>query len=213
MPMNMPMNIKDLKRHDELQEREKLKTFFARVTKEPETHARFLNTLSFLEYVGSRKIMKSQPESRVTADLLAHIAEEVRHAQLFKRMALALSDGRLVDYSAAALWEGEGAWRYFQGVDQAGPRLLQHYSSLADPWACYLLTTYGIETRASLAYEVYLDFAGVESHRKLVSGILKEEEVHLSETMAELARAFPDSRPLKELAGIEADLFWTWIGV
>ena len=47
-------------------------SFFAtlkRLACRPEAHARFVNTLSLLEYIGARKIMKSQKESRITAAL------------------------------------------------------------------------------------------------------------------------------------------------
>ena len=207
-------------------EREKLRNFFVRITANSELHAKFVNTLSFLEYIGARKIIKSQHETRMTADLLSHIAEEIRHAQLFKRMALALSNGQLDDYGPASLWEGEKAWGYFQGLDQTCARFLQKLleglgqpGSQPDPWTCYLLTTLGIEKRALLAYEVYLEFAGaqpgLESHRKLLSGILKEEEAHLRETEEALRKTLPRpelySTVIEELARLEGDLFWSWI--
>lgn len=54
------------------------------LVKQPTLHARFLNTLSLLEFIGARKIMKSQEEDSVTPAVLAHATEEIRHAQVLK---------------------------------------------------------------------------------------------------------------------------------
>src|SRR5579863_4921348 len=70
----------------------------------PEAHARFLNTLSLLEHIGSRKIMLTRA---IAGDgrILKHLAEETRHAWFFKRAAERLA-GRALDYAAQSTLAG-----------------------------------------------------------------------------------------------------------
>ena len=53
----------------------------------PREHARFLNTLSLMEHIGSRKIMVSQTCGPLGREVLKHLAEETRHAFFFKKAA------------------------------------------------------------------------------------------------------------------------------
>ena len=67
-----------------------LEMFFRRIAEVPALHARFLNTVAMLEYIGARKIMKSQRADMFDMELLSHVSEETRHAWLVKRMAIKL---------------------------------------------------------------------------------------------------------------------------
>src|SRR3974390_92113 len=53
----------------------------------PGLHARFLNTISLMEHIGSRKIMLSQGKSTLPESILRHLNEETRHAHFFRRAA------------------------------------------------------------------------------------------------------------------------------
>lgn len=59
------------------------------IIKNRAAHAKFMNMLSMLEHMGSRKIMVSQMHKgeTLTEDTLKHLAEEARHAYFFKRQA------------------------------------------------------------------------------------------------------------------------------
>src|SRR5690242_3931398 len=122
-----------------------------RLLANPPLHARFANTLSLLEYRGARKILKSQRTESISAGLLTHAAEEIRHAQVFKRLALRLSDGGLTDYRSGHLLCGREAHAYLQAVDDAGAELL----GLRGTWQNYVLTTFLIEERAVATYPLY----------------------------------------------------------
>ena len=61
--------------------------FLTAVLADDRNHVRFLNMLSLLEHLGSRKIMLSQMKGILTQDILKHLAEETRHAFFFKREA------------------------------------------------------------------------------------------------------------------------------
>ena len=64
-----------------------VRAFLTEIVEQPEQHAKFMNMLSMLEHMGSRKIMLSQMNRTLTEDSLKHLAEEARHAYFFKRQA------------------------------------------------------------------------------------------------------------------------------
>lgn len=67
----------------------RVRNFLQAIVREPQTHALFMNMLSMLEHIGSRKIMLSQMDKHGTLDqdTLQHLAEEAQHAYFFKRHA------------------------------------------------------------------------------------------------------------------------------
>jgi hypothetical protein len=166
-----------------------------RLAGRPEVHARFVNTLSLLEYIGARKILKSQKESRITAELLAHAAEEIRHAQALKRVALKLSDGRLEGYSQDELLAGSEARAYIQDVDHTP--LLEGEPS-RDAFTSYLYATLLIEERANRIYPLYEPILAEAGHPGVLKGILKEEVAHLCDIRREIeASGGPGLEPLR----------------
>jgi len=143
----------------------------------PEMHARFLNTLSLLEYIGARKIMKSQHESYINATVLAHMSEELRHAQTLKRLASKVGGFTVQSYDERALLAGREAREYFQVIDSKAQEVLQGQNQ----WANYLLTTLVVEERAGEFYSLYdylLKPLGLDGPLKT---IVREEEEHLAE--------------------------------
>lgn len=66
-----------------------VRAFLTRLVHDEKAHARFLNMLSMLEHMGSRKIMVSQMNKgdTLSQDTLQHLSEEARHAYFFKRHA------------------------------------------------------------------------------------------------------------------------------
>src|SRR5689334_15957833 len=77
-----------------------VRAHLAAFSAEPAGHARFLNMLSLLEHIGSRKIMTCRAMRAPGLELLKHLTEESRHAFFFKRAAEGLA-GRAFDYCAA----------------------------------------------------------------------------------------------------------------
>src|SRR6188474_947111 len=64
-----------------------------RIVVDAPLHARFVNTLSRLEYVGVRKILKSRRSEHIGLDGLQHILDEAVHALRLKKAAVALAGG------------------------------------------------------------------------------------------------------------------------
>ena len=184
------------------------KTVLTELSQRPHDHARFINSISHMEYMGARKIMKSQHEDSVSADVLAHMAEEIRHAQVFKKMALKLSDGLLVSYDEEFLLAGNEARAYIQSVDQGVAGVLKRQDSYYN----YLLSTLLIEERANKVYPFYaqlLEPYGFSTH---IQKILREEEHHLKEIEDNLKeRQGLSSEQMEHLRELESTAFDTLI--
>lgn len=153
----------------------------AHLENKPDLHARFLNTISLLEYMGARKILKSQKEEKISSQILAHAAEEIRHAQSFKKLALKMSEGKLTSYSEEHLLCGQEAREYFQSLDQAV------YAEFGDDsYTNYLYTTLLIEERANQVYPVYEPVLARAGYPGVLKAIVREEDSHLKEILESL---------------------------
>lgn len=178
------------------------------IVKFPAVHARFMNTLSFLEYVGARKILKSQIADTITFQVLAHAAEEIRHAQVLKKIALKLSQGELDSYSPDQLLCGFEASCYIQTLDRAVEKELGE----KNPWLNYLYTTLLIEERANQVYPYYEPLLAECGFPGVLKAIVREEDHHLKEIEDELkdAEGIAESR-LNLLREIEKKAFHQFI--
>jgi hypothetical protein len=186
-----------------------------RLVQRPAAHARFLNTLSLLEHIGVRKILKSQRSETYDADLLAHVVEEARHAYLIKMLAQRVGDGAVPGYTEPELLCGGAARLYLQTLDHAAERDL-HDGGPRDGGARvvlnYLLTTLLVEERADLVYPVHepilarLGFGGV------LASIIREEAGHQKIAAARLARLDPRGGPrLDRLRALERRAFAAFV--
>lgn len=176
-----------------------VRAFLTRIVEEPETHARFMNMLSMLEHMGSRKIMLSQMNRVLTEDSLKHLAEEARHAYFFKRQAERMA-GRDLDG-----WFDENtmcrvpALMYFGRMD-AG------ISKRVGDEAAYGWVSLIIELRACWLYHIYHEVLEASSVTLSLKSLLAEEDMHLAE-MYEMCGENTDL--LRELSAYETDLFKT----
>src|SRR3954454_5441050 len=92
-----------------------------RIVASREAHARFVNTLSRLEYVGVRKMLKSRRSEHIDLDGLQHVLDEGVHALRLKKAPVALGAAAGVDVSTFApehTLAGDEAERYFQALDR-----------------------------------------------------------------------------------------------
>ena len=86
MSSDSPWTLSGMKENNRRHEAP-IRAFLTEIVRQPQTHAKFMNMLSMLEHMGSRKIMISQMNETLTEDSLKHLAEEARHAYFFKRQA------------------------------------------------------------------------------------------------------------------------------
>ncbi len=171
----------------------------------PETHALFLNTLSLLEYIGARKIMKSQEESRITPTTLAHMTEEIRHAQIIKKLAVKIGGTAVKTYAEESLICGHEARAYIQAIDHAA----QNVVGLKNSWVNYLLTTLVIEERAQELYPFYDDLLKPLGLGGPLRAIFREEEEHLEQVIQSLKENGGITETQIELVRQEERIYFT----
>src|SRR5688572_26421920 len=82
-----------------------------------ELHAKWLNTLSFLENCGARKIAACQHPTLVKEEMLKHAAEEFRHAHHLKRQIERISSKPMDTYSLAFMLGGAATLHYLTALD------------------------------------------------------------------------------------------------
>ena len=150
---------------------------------EPFPHARFLNMLSLLEHIGSRKIMASHAMAEPGQDILRHLAEETRHAFFFKRMAEKLAR-RPLDYSHANTMAAASARSYMDRLDAEIARALAG----SMPALPYLYMSLIVELRAVWTYRLYQTVLAEAKTGITLKSILAEEEMHLSAMLTHLSQ-------------------------
>ena len=154
----------------------------------PAEHVRFLNMLSLMEHVGSRKIMASQAQQGLSGDTLRHLAEETRHAFFFKHAAEKLAR-RPLGYSAAETIAGAAARGYMGRLDASIARDFGSKPASALP---YLYMSLIVELRAVWFYRLYQETLAEHEPALSLRSVLAEEELHLSAMLARLTDMDPD---------------------
>ena len=179
------------------------------------THAKWLNTLSFMENAGARKISKCEHPVSVTLIQLKHAAEEYRHASYLKKQILNIDPELCKTYEANELLAPVATRQYLHSLDVKACRYLQTVFNLNKEelkYAAYLFVTYAIEVRADELYPVYQDILTNESSRIMVKSIILEEEGHLEEMINQLNEFSADCQQHAEtILTIEKELHDQWI--
>ena len=171
-----------------------------RIVVDREAHARFVNTLARLEYVGVRKILKSRRSERIDLDGLQHILDEAVHALRLKKAAVALAgsgDGVLT-FSDGATLAGNAGESYLQALDRRAEEMLMDLPAGDRADANYRLTSAAIEVRAQVFYPIYEECLRANGVGFSVASISKDEDRHLEEMSTGLADV-PGWRPRLEL--------------
>ncbi len=179
-----------------------------------ELHAKWLNTLSFMENAGARKI--SACENPLTVDIiqLKHAAEEHRHAYYLKKQILKLGVDICENYKSSHLLAPVYTFQYLQRLDVMCSRYLQQHFNLSGSklkFASYLFVTYAIEVRADELYPVYQQVLEEQNSKIMVKSIIIEEEGHLEEMIGMLQK-FDEKweKYANEIELMEKQLFNDW---
>lgn len=184
----------------------------------PRQHARLVNTLSRMEYVGARKMVKARHIDKLDSQGLQHLLEEVGHALRLKRAAIKLNGGSekgIATFSASDTLAGAAGEAYLQGVDRGCKELLQ-ILGLPEPQRSevnYVLSSLAIEVRAEAFYPVYEEALQRANAPFSVRSILSDELRHLEEMTAAIERHLPErAGALMEAAlKVEELCFRQWI--
>lgn len=166
----------------------------SRIVGQPHWHARWLNTLARLEYVGVRKMLKARRSETLDLDGLRHILEEAAHATRLKKAALGVAtDPAWVEtFSEEHTLCGGAAEHYFQAIDrEAARRLADNHGVGSSVEACYLVTSAAIELRARSFYPTYQAVLEAAGSAVSVASIIGDEQTHLEQMALELPRAVP----------------------
>jgi hypothetical protein len=167
-------------------------------------HARFLNTLSMLEHMGSHKIMATQHGSKMDLATLKHLSEEARHAFFFKRHA-EREAGRPLSYAPSDLLARPAARGYFLRLEAEIAKAL---AGVTDSRACYLVMSMIVEFRAVWGYRIYQDVLSSARHFVGVKSLLAEESGHLADMSDRLGEATPLDAPfIRNACAVEHRLY------
>ncbi len=176
-------------------------------------HARWLNTLSYLENCGARKIAACEHPTLVKEEMLKHAAEEFRHAHYLKRQIEKISSACLEDYSLGSMLGERSTLHYLTALDVKASRYLKSngFSKNSIKEAAYLLVTYAIELRAAQLYPIYDAVLRNSRSAVAVKSILLEEKEHLEEMKEGLNKLSLGDVHAAHVCAIESDLCKKWI--
>lgn len=192
-----------------------MKVILEQIVADAILHAKWLNTLSFMENAGARKI--SACEDPLSTDLiqLKHAAEEHRHAYYLKKQIGKLGIEGFEFYNESSLIGGKASVQYLHRLDVKTSRYLKEQFNLTGQelrYAAYLFVTYAIEVRADELYPIYQEVLTSVGSKVMVKSIILEEEGHLEEMISQLKGFDPKWEAHAEhVLQIEAALFHHWI--
>lgn len=167
-------------------------------------HARFLNTLSMLEQMGSHKIMATQYSPHIDQPTLKHLAEEARHAFFFRRLA-ELEAGRPLIFASTDLLSPPAARQY---INRLEAHVIQALPNDVDRAIPYMTMSIIVEFRAVWTYRIYQTSLKRAGHSVSLRGVLAEESNHLVDMAERLNSATQfDRTRIYNLWRIEKELF------
>lgn len=192
-----------------------LASLIQQMVEKPQLHARWLNTLSFMENAGARKISACEHVEQVSLIQLKHAAEEHRHAYYLKKQIGRLDVTLCSGYRADELLAAVPTRHFLNQLDVRACKYLKKHFLLTPAtvkYAAYLFVTYAIELRADWLYPVYQEVLTRNRQKVMVKSIILEEEGHLAEMISQL-KSFSSDWELHAAAivQIEQQLFDGWM--
>lgn len=189
------------------------KQLLTSIVESDELHAKWLNTLSFMENCGARKIAACEHPTLVKEEMLKHAAEEFRHAHHLKRQIIKVSSIRMETYSLNLMLGSLSSLHYLTLLNLKACRYLKEtgLSKNAIREAAYLLVTYAIELRADELYHIYDEVLRNAGSRVAVKSILLEEKEHLNEMIEGLKELPSGFSHAEHICKIEGQLCKKWL--
>lgn len=191
-----------------------LKKTIAALVAQPEMHAKWLNTLSYMENCGARKISKCEHPTLTELEMLKHAAEEFRHAFYLKKMIGRVLPEACPNYEPRFMLGSYASRQYLQRIDIFASKYLkgQGFKGADLIHGAYLLVTYAIEVRADDLYPIYQKVLKANNSRVSVYNIIKEEEGHLEHIESSMSSFFAEPGiHAKAMVQFETDLFAEWV--
>jgi len=192
-----------------------IKAILENIVSDNVLHAKWLNTLSYMENAGAKKISASEHKEKVNLIILKHAAEEHRHAYYLKKQLDKLDGNLCKTYTNDELLAPNDTKFYLNALDVAVCRYLKQHFNISGyelKFAAYLFVTYAIEVRADELYPVYQDVLTSAGSKVTVKSIILEEEGHLEEMLNQLKSFSADwEKHAKLVIRIEQDMFNSWM--
>ena len=192
-----------------------LQNILERIVENSQLHSRWINTLSFMENVGSRKISKFEHRTETNLTILKHAAEEARHAYFLKKQIGKIDPALCPTFQKEYLLAPQQSLDYLNLLDIEIARYLKKKYNLSGyplKFGSYLLTTYAIEVRANDIYPVYQNLLDSMDSDINVKSIIQEEIGHLDEMEKDMKQFLSDPESDKDFAvQIETILYADWI--
>jgi len=192
-----------------------MKSILDKIVQNNLIHAKWLNTLSFMENAGARKISACEDKEKTDIIQLKHAAEEHRHAYYLKKQIGKLQVVGFDFYKENSMIGGKSSQQYLNKLDVLACRYLKNQFNLNGQelkYAAYLFVTYAIEVRADELYPIYQESLTAHQSKVMVKSIILEEEGHLEEMINQLEHFNPDWKIHAEsVLRIESELFAEWM--
>ncbi len=190
-----------------------LKDLLKRIIDSSFLHAKWLNTLSYLENCGAKKIAACEHPTLVKEEMLKHAAEEFRHAHHLKRQIAKITTDLLESYALVSLLGGTATLNYLQMLDVKTSRYLKNKGTTQHRLKeiSYLLVTYSIERRAEQLYPIYDELLRLSKSPITLKSILLEEKEHLNEMRAGLSQIPSGLLYAEDICAIEEGLCSKWL--
>ncbi|WP_241758839.1 hypothetical protein [Pyxidicoccus parkwayensis] len=153
--------------------RDRIQNVLRQIAQSPQVEARWLHTVSLMEFIGARKISRTVADRHPSLEVLNHLADETRHAFAFKRLSVEVAGTEVQGYLCP-----EGAARYFQALDHDLAAWATSYTGAPDMYLHYLLTTTAIERRAMVLYPLYKAASRHAGVREELGRVVTEEQSH-----------------------------------
>jgi len=200
-----------LKRNEHIR---RIEILLEEIIKNPTLHVKWLNTLSYLEHMGAKKIHKANLGLYVNEKILSHACEEARHAYFYKKSIRKIEPNLPEDfnYSYSNLIAGFSSFKYFQRLDLEVLKYFQNkqknFNKNFLAFLCYLYVTYLIEERADMVFNIYQERLEKLQIPINILSVIKEEEKHLIEIF-DMIQKFDQEydQHLQELSNLETNLF------
>lgn len=200
-----------LKRNEHIR---RIEILLEEIIKNPTLHVKWLNTLSYLEHMGAKKIHKANLGLYVNEKILSHACEEARHAYFYKKSIRKIEPNLPEDfnYSYSNLIAGFSSFKYFQRLDLEVLKYFQNkqknFNKNFLAFLCYLYVTYLIEERADMVFNIYQERLEKLQIPINILSVIKEEEKHLKEIF-DMIQKFDQEydQHLQELSNLETNLF------
>lgn len=177
----------------------------------PEMHYLWLKSLSYLEYIGYRKMIKSLPQPITSNPVFQHLSDEIRHSFVFQKLSEKLSESITVlpSFESPLIAVAE---TYFQGLDAKIEEWVVANFSSKQPEYCYMLTSYVIERRALEVYPFYHAQLEEGTAKSMVLQVIKDEREHLDSLETRFEK-IPQLKKIKdaEIWALENILFNQYI--